>query len=70
MRPPPYATKTGLKIGSKYEPPLRADCTEEERFVQRLLLGETGYSLADKFRFVLYCACVAGVLFLLTALGV
>lgn len=67
---PPYTTKTGVRIGALYEPPLRADYTHEERFAQNLLLGGTGYSNMDKTRFVLYCACIAAFVFLLTALGV
>ncbi len=66
----PYTTKSGLKIGSRYERPIRADYTDEERFMQNLLLGEMGYSHKDKVKFILYCLGVLGILLLLTSLGV
>lgn len=66
----PYTTKAGVKIGSNYRTPIRADYTHEERFAQNLLLGKIGHSYKDKLRFVVYCLCLAGVVFLLSALGV
>lgn len=38
MKIPPYTTKTGLKIGSAYQYPLRQLSYEEER-IQAALLG-------------------------------
>ena len=67
---PPYTTKTGIKIGARYEPPLRADYTNEERFAQDLLIGSPEFALEDKIKFAGYVACVFLVVFLLSALGV
>ncbi len=66
----PYTTKSGLRIGCRYERPVRADFTQEERFMQNLLLGQMEYSYRDKVMFILYCLAIVGIVFLLTALGV
>jgi hypothetical protein len=66
----PYTTKTGIKIGERYERPLRSDYTHEEKFVQDLLIGSPSFTFEEKVRFVLYCVCVVLIVFLLSALGV
>jgi hypothetical protein len=45
MKTPCYTTKTGLKIGCAYQPPLRSLSYEETR-VQSALLGEKKQSLS------------------------
>jgi len=35
----PYTTRTGLKIGSQYMPPVKARMTAEDEFWQGILLG-------------------------------
>ena len=70
MNDVPYTTKSGIKIGSRYEPPVRADYSHEERFAQNLLIGKISYSYKEKVKFILYCLCVVGIVFLLSALGV
>jgi hypothetical protein len=66
----PYTTKTGIKIGSRYELPMRVDYTHEEKFIQNLLIGTPEFSLEEKIKFVGYVACVFLIVFLLSALGV
>jgi len=65
----PYTTKTGIKIGSRYELPMRVDYTHEEKFIQNLLIGSPAFTFEDTVRFVLYCVCVVLIVFLLSALG-
>ena len=67
---PPYTTKTGIRIGGRYEPPPRSDYTHEEKFVQDLLIGSPAFTFEDTVRFVLYCVCVVLIVFLLSARGV
>jgi hypothetical protein len=45
MKYPCYTTKTGLKIGCAYQPPLRSLSYEETR-IQSALLGEKRQSLS------------------------
>jgi hypothetical protein len=45
MKTPCYTTKTGLKIGCAYQPPLRSLSYEETR-IQSALLGERKHSLS------------------------
>jgi len=66
----PYTTKTGIKIGSRYELPMRVDYTHEEKFIQNLLIGTPEFSLEEKIKFVGYVACVFLIVLLLSALGV
>lgn len=69
MKTPMYTTKSGIKIGSAYVPPLRTDFTHEERFAQRLMLGDIGYSNREKLHFAGYTAALAVFLFFLTSVG-
>jgi len=53
-----YTTKTGIKIGSCYTPPLRQLNAEEEH-IQAVLLGiESDWSLRRMFWFAVYCSSV------------
>jgi hypothetical protein len=47
MKTPCYTTKTGIRIGSAYQPPLRQLSYEESR-VQSALLGRQGNGLSAK----------------------
>ena len=47
MKTPCYTTKTGIRIGSAYQPPLRQLSYEESR-VQSALLGRHGHGLSTK----------------------
>ena len=66
MKTPCYTTRTGIRIGSWYEPPLRSDFTEEETWVQEVLLGEDPRHLREKAYFSAYCFVLVFVLMLLS----
>ena len=62
-----YTTRTGIKIGSLYTPPLRSLNKDEER-VQAVILGiEHDWSFRRTFWFAVYCSTVVTFVSILMA---
>ncbi len=58
----PYTTKSGLRIGSLYEPPRKNSMSDEEEFWQNVFLGiRPSPSTAQVIVFAVYVAALATV---------
>ena len=56
----PYTTKSGLRIGSRYEPPRKNIHTAEDDYWQSVVLGQNpGRSHFQKIVFAAYLVVVA-----------
>jgi len=65
MKVPCYKTKTGIRIGSAYVPPVR-QLTSEEARVQAALLGVPGGGLSVKVIAVLTAVAYLGLIWVTT----
>lgn len=64
----PYTTKSGLQIGSLYEPPRKNNMSQEDEHWQGVLLGEKPYPSASQIIvFAAYCALLAVIFAALAA---
>ena len=57
----PYTTKTGIRIGIAYQPPLQK-LTPEGEFIQSVLLGDDSFAAKrDVLLWIAYIAAVSAV---------
>ncbi len=67
-RPLPYTTKTGIRIGGAYEPPLQ-QLTHEGEFMQGVLLGAK-HSVFPERRVIGLALYMAAMIALITSIAV